>query len=145
MMKKLRSILLIDDSEADNFIHSRRFVRMDIAEEVVVRNDGRQGLDYLHTPLPDGSFPRPDLLFLDINMPVMDGWQFLDEYSNLPVNRRATVTVAMLTSSVGDSDYSRAYSYPAVDAHEAKPLSKDKLRSLLQQFFPSLHSNGLDL
>ena len=137
MIKKLRTILLIDDSEADNFIHCRRFNRMEIAEEVVIRNDGRQGLDYLHTKLPNGSFPRPDLLFLDINMPVMDGWQFLDEYSQLPVDRRAVVTVAMLTSSVGDADYSRAYGYPVVDAHEAKPLSKDKLRLLLQEYFPA--------
>ncbi len=145
MKKKLGSILLIDDSEADNFIHSRCFGRMEIAEEVVIRTDGRQGLDYLHTSLPDGGFLRPDLLFLDINMPVMDGWQFLDEYRHLPDERRAVVTVVMLTSSIGDSDYSRASGYSVIDAHETKPLSKEKIRSLLKRFFPVHYRSGLGL
>ncbi len=142
-MKKLGSILLVDDSEADNFIHTRRFERMEIADEVIVRTNGRQALDYLHTRRPDGTYPRPDMLFLDINMPVMDGWQFLEEYSQLPPERRASVTVAMLTSSVGDADYSRAYSFSVIDAHEAKPLGKDKIRALLHQYFPTHYREGL--
>ncbi len=144
-MKKLGSILLVDDSKADNFIHSRRLARLEIAEEVIVCSDGRQALDYLCTTRPDGTYPRPDVLFLDINMPIMDGWQFLEEYSQLPAERRATVTVAMLTSSVGESDYARAYSYSVLDAHEAKPLSKEKIRALLHQYFPTHYRDGLGL
>ena len=135
-MKKLERILLIDDSETDNFIHVRRFGKMNIAEEVVVRANGQEGLDYLTTPLPTGHYPRPDLLFLDINMPVMDGWSFLGAYQQLPEEHRARVTIAMLTSSVGDSDYTRALAYPAVNGHEAKPLQKEKIRALLSNHFP---------
>ena len=137
-MNKLGRILLIDDSEADNFIHARRFGKMNIAEEVVVRANGQEGLDYLTTPLPTGQYPQPDLLFLDINMPVMDGWTFLDTYQHLPDEHRARVTIAMLTSSVGDSDYARAHAYAVLDGHEAKPLQKEKIRVLLGSHFPHI-------
>ncbi|MBB4081055.1 CheY-like chemotaxis protein [Lewinella aquimaris] len=134
-MKKLGSILLIDDSEADNFIHCRRLDKMHVAGEIVVRNNGRQGLDYLTTHNADGNFPRPDLVFLDINMPVLDGWGFLDAYHQLPEACRARVLIVMLTSSVGDSDYARAGEYALIDAHESKPLTKEKIRGLMEQHF----------
>ncbi|WP_170067597.1 response regulator [Neolewinella xylanilytica] len=126
--------MLVDDSETDNFIHSRRLTKMGIAERIVIRADGKQGLDYLTTVDPDG---RPDILFLDINMPVMDGWEFLDAYQVLPEAQRARVTIVMLTSSVGDSDYSRAHAYATIDGHEAKPLTQEKLRTLLDRHFLS--------
>ncbi len=126
--------MLIDDSETDNFIHCRHLDKMEIAERIVVRNDGRQGLEYLAAARPE---ERPDLLFLDINMPVMDGWEFLEAYQEIPEERRAKVTIVMLTSSVGASDYSRAQSYAIIDGHEAKPLTQDKVSSLLNQYFPN--------
>ncbi len=135
-MKKLGCVLLIDDSDADNFIHTRRLNRMELAEEVVVRSNGREGLQYFTTALPDGSFAtRPDLLFLDINMPVLDGWGFLDQYRELPAERRARVTILMITSSVGDTDYEKVNNYEFVDGHEAKPLTKEKIRALTQAHF----------
>jgi CheY-like chemotaxis protein len=135
-MKKLKQILLIDDSETDNFIHHRRFDKLGMAEHVTVCTDGRQGLDYLTAPATDGRYPHPDLLFLDINMPVMDGWEFLDAYRHLPDDQRATVTVALLTTAAGEGDMERAYSYGVVDTDEAKPLTNDKLGKIMQRFFP---------
>lgn len=135
-MKKLKRILLIDDSETDNFIHRRRFDKFGMVEQVEIRTDGRQGLDYLTTPCAEGHYPHPDLLFLDINMPIMDGWEFLEAYRDLPTEQRATVTVALLTTAAGEGDMNRAYGYGVVDAHEAKPLTNDKLGKLMQRFFP---------
>ncbi|MCP9237815.1 response regulator [Lewinella sp. JB7] len=134
-MSKLGSILLIDDSDADNFIHCRRLDKMGVAGEVVVRKNGKEGLDYLTTPGAEGRYPCPDLLFLDINMPVMDGWEFLDAYYHVPEECRAAVMVVMLTSSVGDLDYARAREYTTIDAHESKPLTKEKINSLLDRYF----------
>jgi len=136
-MKHLQRILLIDDSETDNFIHCRRFNKLGMAEQIEVCTNGRLGRDYLTTPTAGGHFPRPDLLFLDINMPVMDGWEFLEAYRYLPDHQRATVTVALLTTAVGEEYVQRAYSYGVVNAHEAKPLSSDKLGKLMQRFFPN--------
>ena len=138
-MKKLGRILLIDDSEADNFIHVRRLSKLQVAEEIVVRQHGQEGLDYLTTLLPDGSYPRPDLIFLDINMPVLNGWGFLDAYQELPDHQRARVVLAMLTNSMGDVDHERARDYAVLDGHEPKPLHKDNVRALLLEFFPEYH------
>lgn len=122
--------MLIDDSDADNFIHERRVKKMGITDRIVVRNDGRQGLEHLRSA-EDCS--RPDMLFLDINMPVMDGWEFLDAYEQLPPHNRARVTIVMLTSSVADSDHVRADSYNVIDGKIAKPLTEEKLRELLDR------------
>ena len=138
-MKKLGRILLIDDSEADNFIHVRRLSKLQVADEIVVRQHGREGLDYLTTLLPSGHYPRPDLIFLDINMPVLNGWGFLDAYQELPDHQRARVLLAMLTTSMGDLDYERARGYEVLDGHEPKPLHKDNIRALLLEFFPEHH------
>ena len=132
-MKKLGCIMLIDDSETDNFIHTRRFNKMEAADRVVVRKDGRAGLEYFQS-LADGD--RPDLLFLDINMPVMDGWGFLDGYQSLPDDCRARVTIVMLTSSVGDTDHSRAETYSVIDGNVAKPLTESKIRDIVTAHFP---------
>lgn len=131
-MKKLGCIMLIDDSETDNFIHTRRLNKMEVADLVVVRKNGREGLSYLQE-LAD--CPRPDLLFLDINMPVMDGWEFLDEYEKLAEEYRARVTIVMLTSSVGDTDHSRAGTYRAINGNVAKPLTESKIRDIMTAHF----------
>ena len=137
-MPRLKLILLVDDSEMDNYIHLRRLDKLGLADELVVRTDGQQAIDYLTTADTAGRFPQPDLLFLDINMPVMDGWEFLDRYGKLPANQRATVLVALLTSVVGTSDVERAHTYAVIDAYETKPLDKKKLAKLLLEFFPDV-------
>jgi CheY-like chemotaxis protein len=137
-MTKLNNVLLIDDSETDNFIHRRRLERMGIAGTVTVRNNGREGLDYLTTPLPDGAYPHPDLLFLDINMPLLDGWGFLDAYQQLPNDQRARVTVVLITSSIHERDTERAAAYAVIDERMSKPLTIADIERLLGRYFPAM-------
>ena len=131
-MKKLGCIMLIDDSETDNFIHSRRINKMAAADRIVIRKHGREGLEYFKS-LPEAD--RPDLLFLDINMPVMDGWEFLEAYQCLPEDCRARVTIVMLTTSVGDSDHSRAQTYGVIDGKVDKPLTESKILEIVTTHF----------
>ena len=141
-MKKLASILLVDDSEADNFIHVRRIRKMNVAEHIAVCEHGQEALEYLTTPQADGSYPRPDLLFLDINMPVLDGWGFLDTYQHLPEHQQARTLITFLPQPANPSDHIRASAYGVIHGHESKPLHRDSIRAVLQEFFPHHFTDG---
>ncbi|MFT5358045.1 MAG: CheY-like chemotaxis protein [Polyangiales bacterium] len=134
-MKKLKEILLIDDEEADNYYHQRVIRRLGCAERVVVKTNGQLGLDYLTTKTADG-YPQPDIVFLDINMPVMNGWEFLRAYAKLAPEQRAHVVLVMLTTSLSEEDRSAAQAV-ATDFH-SKPLKKEALLAILATHFPGL-------
>lgn len=133
MKHPLASVLLIDDSEADNFIHVHRLRQSGICTEVVVRLDGQEAIDYLRDP---ALAAPPELIFLDINMPIMDGWEFLKAYGQLPPDRRTGAVVTMLTDKSGGSDYYRAKEISWVKDYEEKPLTKDKIYALTTRLFP---------
>jgi CheY-like chemotaxis protein len=137
MKKKLHNILLIDDSKADNFINSRIIKKADVTHNIVVTYGAREALNYLSTNV-DGVFPNPEIIFLDINMPDMTGWDFLEEYRKLNDNQKAGVVVCMLTTSYADDDKQKALSYNILSDFSNKPLSIDKLMGIIENNFPEL-------
>ncbi|ORE87074.1 response regulator receiver [Oceanococcus atlanticus] len=136
-MKRLKRVLLIDDYEADNFMHEMLFEEMGCADEIVVKLNGREALDYLTTP-QQGQLPRPDLICLDINMPVMNGWEFLAAYEALDEDMRGGVVLMMLTTSLNPDDKSLADSNEAISDFVSKPLTREALGELLSKHFPDL-------
>jgi|GEM_PF-71915 len=136
MKRKLNRILLIDDSAADNFIHQRRIRNADVTEDIVVKVNGREALDYLNTILDDETYPKPDLIFLDINMPVMNGWEFLEEYETLMEDRKARIILTMLTTSTAPRDREKAAKYPHLSHFTEKPLTEEKLMEIITEHFP---------
>jgi len=135
MKKKLRNILLVDDSKADNFISNRIIKKADVVESVTTTYGAREALDYLSKPV-NGQFPKPEIIFLDINMPGMSGWDFLDEYMLLDNEQKAGIIVCMLTTSRANKDRTKASKYEVVNHFSSKPLSKEKLMSIIEQHFP---------
>ena len=133
MMKKLRKILLIDDSTADNFIHKRVISKMNCCDEIIVTFDGQEGLDYL-TTVVEGEFPKPELVFLDINMPGMTGWDFLERYNQLPDTQKAGIVVCMLTTSESEEDRTKAKQFDILSGFYHKPLTEEKMQLLLEEF-----------
>jgi len=136
MKQKLDKVLLVDDSDADNFIHMRVIKKADIANNVIIKKSGPAALEYLGVRAEDGTYPMPDLVFLDINMPGMNGWEFLEQYEKLPEEQKAQIIVCMLTTSVSEEDKKKAEKVPQIKSYQHKPLSQEMLMGILQQFFP---------
>ncbi len=138
-MKKLPLILLIDDDIDDNFFHRRVINKAGVAEEVAECHNGKDALDFLRNEGKyageDKPYPQPDLLFLDINMPRMNGWEFLNAYEQLPPHIKGGPVVAMLTTSTNEQDIARAKQYNIVKDYSNKPLTEIMLKEVLQKYF----------
>ncbi len=132
MKRKLNCILLIDDDEPTNFLNQMTLEQANCTEHIQVVQSGQQALDFLVNN------PHPDLIFLDINMPAMDGWEFLEKYRQLPAGQKASIVMIMLTTSLNPDDASRAQTIPEIDGFENKPLRADRLKEVLRTYFPEL-------
>ena len=137
MRKKLSCILLIDDDEPTNFLNRAALEETGCAERIEVAQSGEAALSYLRQADEPGSpYPIPNLIFLDINMPAMDGWEFLAQYNVLRKTQQAEVVVVMLTTSLNPEDEIKARTIPAISGFRCKPLSRSMLDSLLRVYFP---------
>lgn len=133
-MKKLNCILLIDDNPGDNYIHKRAILKADVCDHVEVAVGGKEALDYLKNG-GVGPYPKPELIFLDINMPGMSGFEFLEEYSKLDEKFKSKTIVFMLTSSLLPEDTERAMNSGEISEFLNKPLNVDKVREIIARFF----------
>ena len=140
MKKKLNCILLVDDDEPTNFINKIIIEQLACTERIEIAQTGKEALKYLtSSDFPghsDGIYPAPDLIFLDINMPSMNGWEFLDLYKRLKKDQRGRIVIVMLTTSLSPNDIQRANEIPDVTGFEHKPLKKENVMAVLQKHFP---------
>jgi CheY-like chemotaxis protein len=120
-------VMLLDDDEVNNFICSSIIQKCIPESRVISFLNGKQGLDYLESLLGKNDYNLPDLIFLDINMPVMNGWEFLDRYKKIANRFSKKIVLMMLTASVSDKDVSKAKTYDIVDDYITKPLKQDEL------------------
>jgi len=141
MTTKLRRVLLIDDNPADIFLHRRALTKADCVERIDTWEDGLQALEYLQRG-DEGRPPHPELIFLDINMRGMNGWEFLEAYHQLPADLRTGEVIAMLTVSRNPSDAARARECSDVAEFLSKPLTPEMLDAILARHFPGLHGRS---
>lgn len=141
MKKKLNCILLVEDNEADNFFHQLVIQKAGAANHVKITENGREGLDYLASITspaePAGKQQFPELILLDINMPVMDGWHFLSEFTARYGNPVAAGTVIiLLTTSMNPADIKKAETLLGAGHYQDKPLTAVMLQEIFQRYFP---------
>ncbi len=125
-MEKFYNILIIDDDQVNNFLFSRMVQTVGISEKAETVTSGRQGLVLLEEKIASGE-PLPKVIFLDINMPLMNGWEFLEKYKEMPSSIRSQINLYMLSSSVYPEDINKAKSYEDVVDYITKPLTKEIL------------------
>ncbi len=120
-------VMLMDDDEVNNFICSSIIQKCIPESRVISFLNGKQGLDYLESLLGKNDYNLPDLIFLDISMPVMNGWEFLDRYKKIANRFSKKIVLMMLTASVLDKDVKKAKTYDIVDDYISKPLKQEEL------------------
>ncbi|MEM6358661.1 MAG: response regulator [Bacteroidota bacterium] len=129
------NVMIVDDDEISNFIYRKVIDGTGISKTINDFQQARVALDYLVSNLKHKS-ALPDLIFLDINMPVINGWGFLDEYrSNIQPHLPKKIVICMLSSSVYKEDIERAKGYSYVNEYISKPLTRDSLQKVVKKFF----------
>jgi CheY-like chemotaxis protein len=125
--------MLVDDNKNDNFFHEREIKKTHLETIVIPKESGAEALEYLNSMIESGN-RKPILIFLDINMPGMDGWGFLDEYSKLDKDIQSGIIVVMLTTSDNPETKARAMSWSSVSDYITKPLTKEIMEDLNERY-----------
>ena len=130
---KYYAVMLIDDNEIDNLINQKMIEASGITEHIYTHTGARSAIEFLRNmeKLHDTvKNVLPDLIFLDIDMPLMDGFQFLDEFEKLNDETKNHCSVVMLTSSISPADVNKSKKYEYVKKYFNKPLSQENLEKL---------------
>lgn len=136
MANTLNRILLVDDDTVTNLMHKRQIARFELAKDVDVATDGLAALDYL-TAREETGASQPELVLLDINMPRMNGFEFLAAYAALPENLHESQSIVMVSTSTLRQDRQRAESEAFVKSYEIKPLSNEDFCRIVQAHQPT--------
>jgi CheY-like chemotaxis protein len=124
---KYTTAMLIDDNSLDNFINKKLIETNEFAENVITFQESTEAMEFLKSSSKD---KWPDVIFLDIMMPQMDGFQFLEAFEKLPEDQRIQMKVVMLSTSESFKDLNRANKNPYVRKFLNKPLTLQVLQAI---------------
>ena len=132
-MKQLEHLLLVDDDPTTNFFNKHLVSKINAFKNVHVASNGVEALDLINKLKANDQ--TPDMILLDINMPIMDGFEFLDHYTKMEGSKDKTVVICMLTTSLAKEDLARAEKYEVLADYIDKPLYEGKILELLEKHF----------
>lgn len=130
MIDRPVSVLLVDDDEINNFISIKLIKKVLINADIMACLNGKYAIDQLIQIQRTEPGNMPDYILLDINMPIMNGWEFLDNFSRLDIDPIGKSKIYIISSSVFSNDINKAKSYPVVKDFVSKPLNVEKIREL---------------
>jgi CheY-like chemotaxis protein len=136
MKNKLECVLLVDDDEVTNIIHQFIVNKAGITKHIQTVSNGRDAIDFITSK---GKFEdndmKPELILLDLSMPVLDGWGFLDEFKQLDTEYKNSTIIIMLSTSLDSANRKKADSYNEISGYRDKPLTTSVLDDILQKHF----------
>ncbi len=130
MLKKLK-ILLVDDDRIYQFAARKTIEATGFAEKIHIASNGEEALTYLKNISDEDPALLPDVIFLDVNMPVMNGWEFLDTYPVFSKVLPKKVLIYVVSSSIDAVDIDKSRQYKSVSGYLIKPVLKDKFSQVL--------------
>jgi CheY-like chemotaxis protein len=133
-MQKLTCALLVDDDQTTNYLNQLLLNRLGVTEKVLVALNGQEALDLLALHCQEATVECPALIFLDVKMPVMDGFAFLEAYSKLLLPHKVAIIIVMLTTSLHPQDVERVRKLN-IAGFLNKPLTKEKVNEVLKNHF----------
>lgn len=128
-MAAYKSVMLVDDNEIDNMINEKIIEATNFAENILKFQTAQEALDFLNSHQENES-ELPEIVFLDINMPIMDGFQFLEDFEKFSDTVRDKCKIIMLSSSISPYDIDRAASSRFVKKYLNKPLKPRYLEAI---------------
>ena len=126
--------MLVDDDPNDNYFHQREIKKIITDITIIEKTSALDALEYLRSNKGNRQM-LPDLIFLDINMPELDGWEFLEAFSKLDPEIKKVVIIIMLSTSGNPDDILKAMTYSCVSDYITKPLTKEIMESIVRRFF----------
>jgi len=125
-------ICIIDDDDIYQFTVTKAIQSSKLARKILAFSDGEEALNFMVDNIAN-SAEIPDVIFLDINMPIMDGFEFMEEFVKIKPKVGKKVTVYMVSSSVDPSDIERAKKISAISDYLVKPIYGDQISSILEE------------
>ncbi len=131
----LNKVLCIDDDPITLMLCKKVILKTEFSKEIVTAHNGEEALKYFDNlreeKIENSNIISPQLIFLDLNMPVMNGWEFLDEFSNNGYfNVFSNTKVIVISSTIDPSDINKSKLYPMVINFLSKPITKEMLHSI---------------
>lgn len=133
-MQKLSCALLVDDDQTTNYLNQLLLKRLGVTNTLLVATNGQEALDLLQQHCHLATENCPVLILLDVKMPVMDGFGFLEAYDLLPIPQKQAIIIVMLTTSLHPQDVDRVGKLN-IAGFLNKPLTKEKINEVLQNHF----------
>ncbi|MGI4874359.1 MAG: response regulator [Janthinobacterium lividum] len=135
-MQKLAKVLLVDDDQTSNFLHTQLLKRFLVVEQLLVAHNGLEALQTLaQTCAEADASAEPTLVLLDLNMPVMNGLEFLETYQQHPLAQTCQVVIVVLTTSQYSRDLKRIRASAIAADILTKPLTQEKVETILHRHY----------
>lgn len=130
-MKKIKTLCLVDDDDIFQLITQRVIAQTNLVDTIKVFSNGLDAMDFLKSVAKNAA-QLPEIILLDLNMPVMDGWEFLEEFTLLKPRLEKKITIYVVSSSIAPSDIQRAEAINEVTDYIVKPITTEKLLDMLK-------------